>query len=61
MGTFRIKPSGSKWIVTQNGSTVSTHRKKSRAKQKAKSKSRSGDMLVIHGSSGQILNQRRRR
>lgn len=61
MATYRIKPSGKRWIVTKNGTTVSTHRKKSAAKRKANRKSDSGDRVVEHGQNGTILDQRRRR
>ena len=61
MTTYRVKPSGKKWIVTKNGGTVSHHRKKSAAKRKAKRKSSGGDKLVIHGANGRIQDQRRRR
>ncbi len=59
MATVRVKPSGSQWIVTRSGGTISNHRKKSRAKSKAKSVARSGDRLVIHRSGGTVQNDRR--
>lgn len=58
MSTYRVKPSGKQWIVTKNGSTVSNHRKKRRARSKAKSKARSGDKVIIHRSSGTIQDRR---
>lgn len=58
MSTYRVKPSGSQWIVTKNGGTVSNHRKKSRAKAKAKRKARTGDKVIIHRSSGTIMDRR---
>jgi len=61
MTTYRIKPSGNQWVVTSNGTTVSNHRKKSRAKQSANQKASSGDRVIEHGQGGAILNQRRRR
>lgn len=61
MGTYRVKPDGSGWVVSKNGRTVSNHRKKARAKMKAKQQSSGGDTLVIHGANGQIINRRQRR
>jgi hypothetical protein len=61
MATYRIKPNGSQWVVTKNGAVVSNHRKKSGAKRSAKRQSRSGDRVIEHGQSGQIMDQRRRR
>jgi len=61
MSTYRIKPKGNQWVVTKNGTTVSNHRKKSRAKQYARRKSNSGDRVVEHGRNGQIMADTRRR
>lgn len=61
MTTYRIKPSGNGWVVTKNGTTVSNHRKKSGAKRSANSKSGPGDLVVVHGQGGRILDQRTRR
>lgn len=58
MSTYRVKPSGNQWIVTKNGGTVSNHRKKARAKQKAKREARTGDKVIIHRASGTIMDRR---
>jgi len=58
--TIRIKPSGGQWVVTQNGTTKSNHRKKSAAKRAAKRAASDGERIVEHGQGGQVLDQRRR-
>jgi len=58
MGTYRVTPNGNKWTVEKNGRTLSSHRKKRRARNAAKQKANSGDMVVIHRSNGTIMDRR---
>ena len=58
--TVRIKPKGSQWVVTQNGTTKSNHRKKSAAKRSANRVANDGEQVIEHGRGGQIIDQRRR-
>jgi len=59
MATIRVKPNGNGWTVTKNRSTVSNHRKKTRAKQSAKRSASSGDQLIIQRANGTIQDQKR--
>jgi len=58
MAQIRVKPSANGWRVTKHGQTKSRHRKKSRAKQKAKRLAGSGDTVTIHRSNGTIQTTR---
>lgn len=58
MGTYRVTPNGNKWSVEKNGRTVSSHRKKRRARNAAKKKASPGDKVVIHRSNGTIMDRR---
>lgn len=55
--TYRVKPSGNQWVVTQYGATKSNHRLKKRAKKKARELASTGDTIIIHDSNGQFQNQ----
>lgn len=57
--TVRVRSNGSGWRVTQDGTTVSNHRKKKRAVSKAQSAASSGEQLVIHRANGTIQDRRR--
>lgn len=64
MATVRVVPlpdtvdmRGS-WQVKKNGRRVSTHLKKSAAKDRAQREAAPGDLLVVHGTGGQILDIR---
>jgi len=59
--SYRVVPDGSGWKVmaakggnSANHSTVSTHRKKSAAKRRARQLADSGDRLVILRADGSI-------
>jgi len=54
MTTYRVKPNGKQWVVTDGRGTVSRHRKKSTAKQAARRKAKSGDRVVIHRANGTV-------
>ena len=58
--TVRIKPKGNQWVVTQNRTTKSNHRKKSAAKRSANRVANDGEQIIEHGRNGKILDQRRR-
>lgn len=58
MGTYQVTPNDNQWKVTKNGRTISNHRKKARARQKAKQKASPGDMVVIRRSNGTIQDRR---
>lgn len=54
--------SGSGWKVTNgHGGTVSNHRKKSRAKQRARREASDGDMVYIHRQDGTVQNKSARK
>lgn len=63
--TIRVQPlpdtvdMRSNWQVKVSGSRVSAHTKKSAAKRRAKREASSGDRLVIHGTNGSVLDDRR--
>jgi len=62
--SYRVVPDGDGWKVmsgksnTSNHRTVSTHRKKSAAKRKARQLADSGDRLVILLSNGKVQSNR---
>lgn len=59
MTRYAVRPSGSGWVVKRgNGSVVSNHRKKSRAKKAAQRAAGRGDSLTIHRSDGTIQDRR---
>lgn len=63
--TVRVQPlpdgvdMRSNWQVKVSGARVSSHLKKSAAKRRAKREADTGDRLVIHGTNGQVLDDRR--
>ena len=57
MTTYRVKPKGNQWVVTRGRTAASNHRKKARAKAKARSWASSGDTIVIHRADGTIQKQ----
>ncbi|WP_435551956.1 DUF2188 domain-containing protein [Natrinema sp. CGMCC1.2065] len=52
--TVKVLPNGNGWRVTKNGVTKSNHRKKSRAKSKARGLASSGEQLIIYRANGTI-------
>ena len=59
MATIRVKPSGNQWRVTVNGVTKSNHRKKARAKKKAKRLASAGDRLIVQRRNGTVQSNSR--
>lgn len=57
--TVKVLPNGGKWRVTKNGATKSNHRKKSRAKSKARQVASSGEQLVVYRDNGTIQSRSR--
>lgn len=56
--SYAVVPDGSGWKVTKNGRTVSNHRKKRPAMNKAKQKASSGEQLRIYGANGAMQDVR---
>lgn len=54
MSIYRVTPkrNGSGWVVQKNGRVVSNHRKKARAKKKARSLAGPGGHVIVHRSDG---------
>lgn len=60
MTTYRVKPQNGGWVVAKgNGATVSTHRKKSRAKQSADRKAGKRDKIIVHRANGTVQQSKR--
>lgn len=54
MGQYNVLPDGSGWVVEKNGRTISNHRKKRRAVEKARSKASPGHTVQIHRANGTV-------
>lgn len=67
MATVRVLPlpdgtdQRSSWQVQKSGRRVSTHVKKTAALREAKRAADSGDSVYIHGTNGEVLDERTRR
>ncbi len=57
MGVLRILPAGDMWEVEGNGAVLKRTKTKKRAMSYARKRAGPGDVLMVHGQHGKILDQ----